>query len=178
MSFNTNGSRVLDPESPPPFPPRRATPLESVALFGLWLSFLVTSVWMEPPCPAELLLSPMAESVSPAWPDTARTLACCDRPACAGLTWGRGRGKSTWRAGGWRVGISRSRRPQNARENRKQNLQTPTEAMCILTGRWSGFISLQGCSHFQHHPVPSSHGHMESYTEKVGDSTVYLEACS
>lgn len=53
-------------------------------------------------------------------------------------------------------------RPQNAREKRKQNLLTPTEAMCILTGQWHEFISLQGCSHFQHHVVPSSHHLRES----------------
>ena len=73
--------------------------------------------------------------------------------------------------------MSRSRRPQNTRENRKQNLLTPTEAMCILTGQWSWLISLQGCSHFQLHPVPSSHHHLESCT-KEEDSKAYLEASS
>jgi len=69
--------------------------------------------------------------------------------------------------------MSRSRRPQNARENRKQNLLTPTGAMCILIGRRRRCISLQGCGRFRHHADPSSH-HTGSCTDNINMySTVF-----
>lgn len=164
MSFSSNRSRDLESESSPPFLPRKV-PLSgfllgSVPLFGVLIPFLECSVSMEPLWTTELLFSPVAASVSPAQTDTAGTPLWCNGPVCAGLTWGLGWGRSTWGAWGWRAGMSRRSSPPNARESRKQNLLTPTEATCILTGRQSRF-SHQGCSDFQHHFVPSSHHHTD-----------------
>lgn len=161
MSFSSNLSCDLYSRGPP-------TPLSGILLTPfpvLGLLFLLISVLMGFPSPSELLLRPAVISLSPTCKKPAGTLTWCDVHTWAGLTWGRGLGSSTWCAGGRRAGMSRSRRPQNARENRKQNLLTPTEAMCILTGWWSRFISLQGCSHSQQHPVPSSDHSDESCIE-------------
>lgn len=170
MSFSSNGSRDLDPGGPTPFPPGRAPASgllwEFVPFLEPWSLLLVPSVSMGLPCTTELPFNPEANTMSPVWMDT-RLSGCgwvLTEPvaARAGLTSGRGWGRSPWRAGGWRAGMSSRRRPQNARDNRKQSLLTPTEAMCILIGQQMGLISLQGWLHFPCHRVPSSPHHLET----------------
>lgn len=148
MSSNINKSWPLCLRGPP------AVPLRSPDLLGTRFSSFVLSVSSNAFCPAKLMTSLVVDSAFCESSDAAETPL--ERWGRCGLTWARGRGQSSCCAGGLRAGMSRNRRPQSARAKRKQSLLMPIEAMCILTGGWIADFSLQGCSHLQNHPVPSS----------------------